>query len=117
MPDPAPSHGAGSRLVVRIHSPAAPRKGAEQTLASPGRGAGIPVNRLGGPVQRQPARQLEPDLWLLDLDFQGSPGVVAAFLVTGAEGHTLVETGPGSTLGALDRAVRAAGARLEDVTQ
>lgn len=64
-----------------------------------------------------PATQLEPDLWLLDLDFQGSPGVVAAYLITGPYGHTLIETGPGSTLPALERAVTATGARLGDVTQ
>jgi glyoxylase-like metal-dependent hydrolase (beta-lactamase superfamily II) len=64
-----------------------------------------------------PARQLEPDLWLLDLDFQGMAGVIAAYLITGSHGHTLVETGPGSTLDALERAVGAAGARLDDITQ
>lgn len=64
-----------------------------------------------------PARRLADDLWCLDLDFQGMAGVVGAYLITGADGHTLVETGPGSTLDALERAVRAAGTRLEEVTQ
>ena len=64
-----------------------------------------------------PARQLEPDLWLLDLDFQGSAGVVAAYLLTGPDGHTLLETGPGSTLGALERGVAATGAHLDDISQ
>lgn len=64
-----------------------------------------------------PARQIEHDLWLIDLNFQGTPGVVGAYLVTGPEGHTLVETGPGSTLPALERGILATGARLEDVTQ
>jgi glyoxylase-like metal-dependent hydrolase (beta-lactamase superfamily II) len=63
------------------------------------------------------ARQLDDDLWLLDLEFQGVPGVVAAFLITGPDGHTLIETGPGSTIDALDRAITAAGARLADVRQ
>ena len=62
-------------------------------------------------------KQLDSDLWLLDLSFQGMSEVIAAFLITGAEGHTLIETGPGSTLPALERAMSAAGARLEDVTQ
>jgi len=62
-------------------------------------------------------QQLDSDLWLLDLDFQGAPNVIAAFLITGPDGHTLIETGPGSTLTALENAVQAAGARLEDVTQ
>lgn len=64
-----------------------------------------------------PARQLDDDLWLLDLDFQATPGVIAAFLLTSPDGHTLLETGPGSTLAALERGVAAAGARLDDVTQ
>jgi glyoxylase-like metal-dependent hydrolase (beta-lactamase superfamily II) len=64
-----------------------------------------------------PVTQLDPDLWLLDLEFQGTPNVIAAFLITGPDGHTLIETGPGSTLPALERAVTAAGAKLEDVTQ
>jgi glyoxylase-like metal-dependent hydrolase (beta-lactamase superfamily II) len=63
------------------------------------------------------ALQLDEDLWRLDLNFQGTPGVIAAFLITGREGHTLIETGPGSTLQALEEGIRAAGARIEDVTQ
>jgi glyoxylase-like metal-dependent hydrolase (beta-lactamase superfamily II) len=64
-----------------------------------------------------PARRLGPDLWLLDLDFQGTAEVIAAYLLTGPDGHTLLETGPGSTLGALESAVASAGARLDDITQ
>ena len=64
-----------------------------------------------------PATQLDPDLWLLDLSFQGAPRVVGAYLITGPYGHTLVETGPGSTLPALERAVAAAGVRVGDITQ
>ena len=63
------------------------------------------------------ATRLEPDLWRLDLDFQGAPGVVAAFLITDPSGHTLVETGPGSTLMTLENAVHETGARLEDVNR
>jgi glyoxylase-like metal-dependent hydrolase (beta-lactamase superfamily II) len=62
-------------------------------------------------------RQLEPDLWLLDLLFQGTPGVVGAYLVTGPYGHTLIETGPGSTLPVLERAVADAGLGFGDITQ
>ena len=64
-----------------------------------------------------PARQLDDSLWLLDLDFQGRAGVVAAYLITDANGHTLIETGPGSTLPALEAAVAATGARLDDVSR
>ncbi|MEO7455030.1 MAG: MBL fold metallo-hydrolase [Gemmatimonadaceae bacterium] len=63
------------------------------------------------------ATRLDHDLWQLDLAFQGKPGVIAAFLVTGPYGHTLIETGPGSTLAALEAAVEAAGAKLGDITQ
>ena len=63
------------------------------------------------------ALALEPDLWLLDLEFQGRPAVVGAYLITGREGHTLIETGPGSTLPALERAVAAAGVAFDEITQ
>ena len=63
------------------------------------------------------AVQIDPDLWLLDLEFQDTPGTVAAYLLTGRHGHTLVETGPGSTLGAMERAVRATGVHIEEITQ
>jgi glyoxylase-like metal-dependent hydrolase (beta-lactamase superfamily II) len=62
-------------------------------------------------------RQLEPDLWLLDLLFQGTAGVVGAYLITGPYGHTLIETGPGSTLPMLERAVDDAGFSVGDITQ
>lgn len=63
------------------------------------------------------AQQLDPDLFLLDLHFQSTPGVVGAYLITGSDGHTLLETGPGSTLPSLERAVHASGARFEEITQ
>ena len=68
-------------------------------------------------MEQLSARQLAPDLWCLDLGFQGRAGVVAAYLVTHPHGHTLVETGPSSTLAALEAGVIAAGARISDVTQ
>jgi glyoxylase-like metal-dependent hydrolase (beta-lactamase superfamily II) len=64
-----------------------------------------------------PVKQLDSDLWLLDLAFQGMQDVIAAFLITSPDGHTLIETGPGSTLTALEDAITATGSRLEDVTQ
>lgn len=39
----------------------------------------------------------------LDLDFQGVPQSIAAYLVEGPAGYALVETGPMSTLGALQQ--------------
>lgn len=64
-----------------------------------------------------PATRLEPDLWRLDLHFQGAPGVVAAFLITHPSGHTLVETGPGSTLAALEHGVAETGARFDEISR
>lgn len=53
---------------------------------------------------------------LLDLHFQGYAGAVAAYLLADGDDLVLVETGPGSTLGALRAAVAAAGHALERVT-
>ena len=44
---------------------------------------------------------MTPRIVPLDLHFQGHPGLIASFLVTGPDGHVLVESGPGSTLPAL----------------
>jgi glyoxylase-like metal-dependent hydrolase (beta-lactamase superfamily II) len=44
---------------------------------------------------------MPPRIELLDLDYQGHPGLIASFLVFGPDGHVLVESGPGSTLSAL----------------
>ena len=51
----------------------------------------------------------------LDLDFQGEPGVIAAFLVRTSAGPVLVESGPASTYGALEVALRRAGVEPADV--
>ena len=45
--------------------------------------------------------ELEPGVHLIDLDFQGHAGTVAAYLLADGDDLTLVETGPGSTLAAL----------------
>lgn len=45
----------------------------------------------------------------IDLRFQSTPGIVAAFLVEGPRGLVLVETGPGSTLPALLDGIAALG--------
>src|SRR3954466_13019677 len=64
-----------------------------------------------------PATQLDDDLWLIDLNFQGEPQVIGAYLLTDASGHSLIETGPGSTLPALEAGIRAAGIHFEDITR
>lgn len=50
-----------------------------------------------------------------DLDFQGEPGVIAAFLIRSSAGPILVESGPASTYGALEAALRRAGVEPSDV--
>ena len=64
-----------------------------------------------------PATRLDDDLWRLDLNFQGEPEVIAAYLLMSSSGHTLIETGPGSTIGTLESAIASAGARVDDITQ
>ncbi|MEK7253503.1 MAG: MBL fold metallo-hydrolase, partial [Bacteroidota bacterium] len=52
---------------------------------------------------------------IIDLHFQGLPQTIAAFLVETTEGAALIETGPHSTLPALEKALRAEGYELADV--
>jgi glyoxylase-like metal-dependent hydrolase (beta-lactamase superfamily II) len=51
----------------------------------------------------------------LDLDFQGEPGVIAAFLVRSSAGPVLVESGPASTFAALEAGLRRAGVEPAEV--
>ena len=51
----------------------------------------------------------------IDLDFQGVPRVIAAFLIEGPEGLILIETGPGSTLDHLTGGIESLGFALDDV--
>ena len=62
------------------------------------------------------ATPLGPNTWCLDLEFQGYAGAVAAFLLADGDRLALVETGPGSTLAALEAGVRDAGFTLEQLT-
>lgn len=52
---------------------------------------------------------------LLDLHFQDVPGVIAAYVFDTGDGLALVDTGPGSTLGALEAGLDSLGASLRDV--
>jgi glyoxylase-like metal-dependent hydrolase (beta-lactamase superfamily II) len=61
--------------------------------------------------------ELEPGLFLLDLDFQGFSGAVAAYLLVDGDDLTLVETGPGSTLGALRAGLARLGYATEQLTR
>jgi glyoxylase-like metal-dependent hydrolase (beta-lactamase superfamily II) len=51
----------------------------------------------------------------LDLQFLGAPHAIAAYLVRGPSGNTLIETGPGSTLPALIQGLAAHGLTPADV--
>ncbi|MCA9897977.1 MAG: MBL fold metallo-hydrolase [Ardenticatenaceae bacterium] len=56
-----------------------------------------------------------PDIHILDLNFQGNPEVTAAYLVVGPEGPILIETGPGSTLTTLLSQIRKLGFEPEQI--
>jgi len=52
---------------------------------------------------------------VIDLAFQGMPGVIAAFLVSGPGGNILIETGPESTRGSLLAGLREHGVEPADL--
>lgn len=58
----------------------------------------------------------EPGVTLIDLDFQGVPGVIGAYLLEGEGELALIETGPTSTLPALLAGLRAAGHEPDELT-
>lgn len=59
--------------------------------------------------QAQLARQLEEDLWVLDTMFQGEPGVIASYLLTGPAGLALVDVGSAASVETLLAGIRASG--------
>lgn len=52
---------------------------------------------------------------LIDLHFQDTPGVIAAFVFDTGDGLAVVDPGPGSTLGALEDGLAALGAGVGDL--
>lgn len=60
-------------------------------------------------------RRLEPDLWLIDTLFQGEPGVIASYLLTGPAGLALVDVGSAATLDTLLAGIRATGHEPEQI--
>ena len=54
---------------------------------------------------------------VIDLDFMGADGVVAAYLLVGDDGLALIETGPSTTRQHLEAGIRAVGYSLGDVTR
>lgn len=55
------------------------------------------------------ARQLGDDLWVLDTLYQGEPGVIASYLLTGGAGLALIDVGSAASVRQLLAGVRAAG--------
>lgn len=60
-------------------------------------------------------RRLAPDLWLLDTLFQGEPGVIASYLLTGPAGLALVDVGSAATIDQLLASIRATGHQPEEI--
>ncbi len=52
----------------------------------------------------------------LDLNFQGQPRAIASYMLKHSTGIVLVESGPGSTVSALEKALAAHGYTLRDIT-
>lgn len=57
----------------------------------------------------------QPDIYVLDLHFQGLTEITAAYLVVGPGGPVLIETGPGSTLNTLLNQIRQHGFEPEQI--
>lgn len=57
-----------------------------------------------------------PDIYTIDLNFQGIPGAIASYLIPYSHGAVLVETGPSTTLLALEAGLKAHGFTFKDVT-
>ena len=68
------------------------------------------------PAQSVP-RPIANGTMLIDLDFQGTPGVIGAFLLVGGDEVALIETGPTTTRAALERGIRAAGFAPQDISR
>lgn len=66
-------------------------------------------------TERQPATQIADDVWLLDTFYQGEPGVIASYLLTGPAGLGLVDVGSGASVNELLAGVRAAGYMPEQI--
>jgi glyoxylase-like metal-dependent hydrolase (beta-lactamase superfamily II) len=56
-----------------------------------------------------------PTVHTIDLMFQGTPGVIAAYVLPSADGPVIVDPGPSSTLGALETGLHDLGLGLDEV--
>ncbi|HKV84005.1 MAG TPA: MBL fold metallo-hydrolase [Ktedonobacterales bacterium] len=61
------------------------------------------------------ATRVHDDLWTLDTLYQGESGVIASYLLTGADGLALVDVGSAASVDQVLAGIRAAGYRPEDV--
>lgn len=61
------------------------------------------------------ATQLRDDLWLLDTLYQGEPGVIASYLLTGTNGLALVDVGSGASVGNVLDGIRQAGYQPDEI--
>lgn len=57
----------------------------------------------------------ESGVTVIDLEFLGAPGVIAAYLLDAGDTSILIETGPSTSLPALERGLREAGRSFEDI--
>lgn len=58
---------------------------------------------------------MNPRIEIIDLEFQGLPGLIASFLIFGPEGHVLVESGPATTLPSMKAGLARHGLEPSDV--
>jgi len=58
----------------------------------------------------------EQQLYTLDLNFMGTPGAIAAYLIPHRNGAAMVESGPGSTLGGLQASLAEYGLTVKDIS-
>src|SRR5947209_5985068 len=61
------------------------------------------------------AVRIDDDLWVLDTFYQGEPGVIASYLLTGRAGLGLVDVGSGASVEQVLAGVRAAGFDPHDI--
>ncbi len=57
-----------------------------------------------------------PEIYTIDLNFQGIPGAIAVYLIPYKHGAILVETGPSTTLPALEWRLKVHGFTFKDIT-
>ncbi len=59
---------------------------------------------------------MQPTIQTIDLKFQNTPGVIAVYVIRHAHGAVIVDTGPGSTIAALEQGLDELGLEPREVT-